>query len=145
MRRQQLNLSREKVLAVQIDGEEIILELENSSGAKMKMQLTLEDLEEISDLMVDSFYKAGIEARQSQVGKGVTMVRCGIFHPNSSSPYLDDDGCILEGVNHDWHVFIDAHTGRKIEWKDDPCSDCDCEGHYCTMYGPLEEKEAPRD
>lgn len=58
MIKQALKLSKEKLVAIEIEPRSIRMELENSSGAKLKMELSLDDLEELTDLMMDCFYKA---------------------------------------------------------------------------------------
>lgn len=72
MIRQALKMSREKYVEVQIEKDQIVMILENSSGGIMKMELTPEDLEELTDLMMDCFYKA--QQLKNQVGKEVTNV-----------------------------------------------------------------------
>lgn len=69
MIQQALKLSREKYIEVQMDKDQIVMVLENSSGGIMKMELTPEDLEELTNLMMDCFYKS--RKMKNQVTKEV--------------------------------------------------------------------------
>lgn len=69
MTRQELKLSNGQQVSVQIEDGRNLLEVVNRSGIKVEVTLTLEDMEELSDLMTDSFYKAG--RKKNKVGKGV--------------------------------------------------------------------------
>lgn len=70
MIRQELKLSKGQSVALEIEPKETLLYIKQTPGSRPYfIELTLKDLEELTDLMMDSFYKAS--QMENQIGEGV--------------------------------------------------------------------------
>lgn len=67
MIRQQVKLSNDQSVEVSIHEKSILIEVLAQDKTRVSFPLSLNDMEELTDLMIDSFYKAGIEALKSEV------------------------------------------------------------------------------
>jgi hypothetical protein len=70
MIRQEITLSNGQKVALEIGKDKTIMEVVNIYQTKVCLALTLEDIEELTDLFMDSFYKA--QQIQNQPGKEVS-------------------------------------------------------------------------
>lgn len=60
----QLKLQHGGMIEIKTVGSLVLLQVQNKAGVIIEQEITVQDLEELADLSMDSFYKAQLETKK---------------------------------------------------------------------------------